>query len=311
VVQTQQKTGYSFTLPATSNYTAKVYTWRNRVPQKALERLERLDAKVSRAVLRGRGGGNTILLPDTSGIAVIHDRTGEGVWAAEVTHRSDQIREGLAKRRRVRRSRRQRHTRYRAPRWHNRRRPRGWLTPCSVSRVQHLLTWVKRLCRWCPVGALSLELVCFDTALLANPDLAGEEYQRGTLFGTELRYYLLTKWDYRCAYCGIGQVPLEIDHVQPRSKGGSDRVANLVIACRPCNEAKGNQSLETFLADCPQVFSRVQAQRKAPLRDAAAVNSSRWALFEQLKAAGLPLETGSGGRTKGTSANKVIKNLEA
>ncbi|HET9922373.1 MAG TPA: IS110 family transposase, partial [Ktedonobacteraceae bacterium] len=47
------------------NYTARVYTWRNRVLQRALERLELLDAKVSRAVLRGRGAGNSILLPDT------------------------------------------------------------------------------------------------------------------------------------------------------------------------------------------------------------------------------------------------------
>ena len=39
--------------------------WRNRVPQGALERLELLDAKVSRAVLRGRVGGNTALLLDT------------------------------------------------------------------------------------------------------------------------------------------------------------------------------------------------------------------------------------------------------
>jgi len=65
VVQTQQKTECFFIPTVTSNSIAKVYTWRNRVLQRALERLELLDAKVSRAVLRGRDGGNTILLPDT------------------------------------------------------------------------------------------------------------------------------------------------------------------------------------------------------------------------------------------------------
>ena len=65
MVQTRQKTECSFIPTATSNYTARVYTWRNRVLQRALEGLELLDAKVSRAVLRGRDGGNTILLPDT------------------------------------------------------------------------------------------------------------------------------------------------------------------------------------------------------------------------------------------------------
>jgi hypothetical protein len=65
VVQTRQKTACSFILTATNNYIARVYTWRNRVLQRALEGLELLDAKVSRAVLRGRGVGNSILLPDT------------------------------------------------------------------------------------------------------------------------------------------------------------------------------------------------------------------------------------------------------
>jgi hypothetical protein len=64
VISTQQKTACSFTPTVTSNYIARVYTCRNRVLQRAFERLELLDAKVSRAVLRGRDGGNTILLPD-------------------------------------------------------------------------------------------------------------------------------------------------------------------------------------------------------------------------------------------------------
>jgi hypothetical protein len=65
VVQTRQQTECSFIPPVISKYTARVYTWRNRALQRALKRLELLDAKVSRAVLRGRDGGNTILLPDT------------------------------------------------------------------------------------------------------------------------------------------------------------------------------------------------------------------------------------------------------
>ncbi len=65
MVQTRQKTEYSFIPIVINKYTARIYTWRNRVPQGALERLELLDAKVSRAVLRGRDGGNTALLLDT------------------------------------------------------------------------------------------------------------------------------------------------------------------------------------------------------------------------------------------------------
>src|SRR5712691_10139124 len=88
----------------------------------------------------------------TSGIAVVNDTTGEVVWAAELTHRSQQIHVALTKRRALRRSRRQRKTRYRPARFANRRRPRGWLAPSLMSRVFHLRSWVKRLQRWCPVA---------------------------------------------------------------------------------------------------------------------------------------------------------------
>lgn len=234
----------------------------------------------------------------TTGLAVVNDASGEVVWAAEMSHHGDQVHKELTKRAGRRRGRRQRHTQYRQPRWRNRRRPNGWLPPSLVSRVQNMLTWVERLRRFCPIGALSFELVRFDLALLQTPLIEGIEYQRGTLWGTEARQYLLTKWEHRCAYCAATGLPLEIDHVIPRSHGGGDRVANLVIACRVCNLAKGDKPLEDFLADRPEALARVQAQRKAPLRDAAAVNTTQWTLYERLKALGLPLETGSGGLTK-------------
>ena len=105
------------------------------------------------------------------------------------------------------------------------------------------------------------------------------------------------KWSRECAYCGARNVPLEIDHIHPRSKGGSDRVSNLTIACHDCNQRKGNMSLEQFLAKGPVRARKILTQAKAPLRDAAA-NSTRWALFQRLKATGLNVEVASGGRTK-------------
>jgi len=116
----------------------------------------------------------------TTGLAVVNDATGQVVWAAELGHRGEQVRGGLLTRRRVRRGRRHRHTRYRQPRWRNRRRPTGWLAPSLRSRLQNVLTWVERLRRFCPLGAISVELVRFDLQVLQNPDIEGLEYQRGT-----------------------------------------------------------------------------------------------------------------------------------
>ena len=243
----------------------------------------------------------------TTGIAFVNDRTGEVVWAAQLTHRSEQIKRDLDKRRAVRRSRRQRRTRYRKPRFENRRKRTGALPPSLESRVCNVLTWVGRLMRLCPVTAISQELACFDTQALEHLDIEGVEYQHGQLSGYEVREYVLLKWNHQCAYCDAGDVPLELDHVQPRSKYGSNRVSNLTLACISCNQRKGNRDVREFLQDDPARLARVLTHLKAPLRDAAAVNATRWALYARLKALGLPVESGSGGLTK---YNRVMRGLE-
>jgi 5-methylcytosine-specific restriction endonuclease McrA len=234
----------------------------------------------------------------TTGIALVNDASSQVVWAAELIHRGEQVKHAMDKRRAVSRSRRQRKTRYRKPRFDNRRKRKGTLAPSLESRVCNVLTWVRRLMRLCPVGAISQELVRFDTQALENPDIDGVQYQQGTRAGYEVRAYVLLKWNHQCAYCDAHSVALELDHLQPRSKLGSDRVSNLVAACRPCNQRKGDQDVREFLQEQPQRLARILAQAKTPLRDAAAVNATRWALYERLKAFGLPVECGSGGLTK-------------
>lgn len=220
------------------------------------------------------------------------------LWLGEIAHRGIAIRNALAQRRAFRRRRRCANLRYRQPRFDNRTRLTGWLAPSLQHRVDSTLSWVRRLCRLAPVSTISQELVRFDTQILQNPEVSGVEYQQGTLAGYEVREYLLEKWGRKCAYCDASGVPLQVEHVHPRARGGSNRVSNLALACEHCNSAKGTQPIETFLADRPQRLPHILAQLKAPLRDAAAVNTTRWALFEALKALGLPLEVGTGGRTK-------------
>ena len=88
----------------------------------------------------------------TTGIALVDDEQGRVVWAAELTHRGQAIRDVLLKRRAIRRSRRRRKTRYRPPRFLNRTRPVGWLAPSLASRVLNIETWVARLRRLAPIG---------------------------------------------------------------------------------------------------------------------------------------------------------------
>jgi len=233
----------------------------------------------------------------TTGIAVVNDTSGEVVFAANLEHRGKEIKKRLDNRRAVRRNRRARLTRYRKPRFNNRKRGIGWLPPSLESRVANILTWVNRLRRYCPCTSISQELVKFDLQKMENPEISGVEYQQGTLQGYEMRQYLLEKWKRQCVYCAKKNVPLQIEHIHPRANGGTDRISNLTLSCEKCNLAKGTQDIREYLARKPDVLKHILAQAKAPLKDATAVNATRWLLYERLKATGLPVECGSGGRT--------------
>jgi len=275
-------------------------------PARARQLLTRGKAAVFREypftiILKERDGGDvqpvTVKVDPgskTTGIALVADfkRSKCVIWAGELTYRGQQIRDKLLSRRQLRRGRRSRKTRYHPARFLNRRRAEGWLAPSLQSRVENTSTWVGRLRRWSPVRSLSMELVRFDTQLMTNAEISGVEYQQGELSGYEIREYLLEKWGRKCAYCGVDNTPLEIEHITPKSRGGSNRVSNLTVACYDCNQRKGSQTAVEF------GHPNIQQQAKKPLKDAAAVNATRWALWRRMDSLGLPLEVGTGGRTK-------------
>jgi 5-methylcytosine-specific restriction endonuclease McrA len=181
------------------------------------------------------------------------------------------------------------------------------LPPSLESRIANLLTWVQRIRKFCPITAISQELVCFDTQALVDPEISGVEYQRGELFGFEVKEYLLAKWGRKCVYCNAENKPLEVEHIVAKSRGGTNRVSNLTLACHECNQAKGNQELSQFLAGKPDLLQRILAAAKSPLKDATVVNATRWELFRRLQQTGLPIEAGSGGRTK---FNRKTRGME-
>ncbi|MHB8318134.1 MAG: RNA-guided endonuclease IscB [Acidimicrobiales bacterium] len=252
-----------------------------------------------------------------------------GLISIEIGHRGQLIHKHMGQRSNYRRRRRTANLRYRKPRWSNRspkscascgknaRHKSRYCRPCASARsfvdsgyrrhrlppsLQHrvdsTMSMVSRLRKWAPVTAIHQELVRFDMQQMENPDISSVEYQQGTLAGYEVREYLLEKWGRQCAYCGASGVPLQVEHIRAKSWGGTDRVSNLALACGDCNQAKGALTVEEFLAGDPERLAKILARAKAPLKDAAAVNATRWALWRALKNTGLPVFIGSGGRTK-------------
>jgi 5-methylcytosine-specific restriction endonuclease McrA len=88
-----------------------------------------------------------------------------------------------------------------------------------------------------------------------------------------MREYLLEKFNRTCVYCGVRDVPMEVEHIVPKTRDGSNRVSNLTLSCQPCNQKKNDQTAAEF------GYPEVEKQAKAPLKDAAAVNATRLAML--------------------------------
>jgi len=194
---------------------------------------------------------------------------------------------------------------YRAPRFDNRAKPKGWLPPSLQSRVDNIVSWQQRYSKIIPISSIEIEAVRFDLQKMENPEISGIAYQQGTLAGYELREYLLEKWGRKCAYCDATNVPLQIEHIvarrprPPFSARGSNRASNLTLACGPCNKAKGNDPVELFLADQPERLKHVLSHTRKLLDGAAAVNATRASIVRQLRdLPNIPIAWFSGGRTK-------------
>jgi len=215
----------------------------------------------------------------------------------EISHRKAAVQKKMGQRKSYRRRRRSANTRCRKPRFNNRRKA-GFIPPSIRSILDNISGWVARLRRWAPITETVIETTKFDAAKLQNPEISGTEYQKGTLAGFEVWEYLLAKFNHRCAYCERTDLPLTQDHVIPRSAGGSNRVSNLTLACLPCNQAKGNQSVTEFLADRPEKLRSLTAQLKKPLSSCATMNILRNRLAAMAEATGLPVVQSSGAETK-------------
>jgi 5-methylcytosine-specific restriction endonuclease McrA len=246
----------------------------------------------------------------------ITDAENNIVATFELHHRGVAIKKCLSDRANHRQSRRCRRLRYRPARWQNRSRrspvrtadgwkykafgqsSEGWVAPSLMSRVFNIDTWVRRLQKIYPITELAVEQVKFDAQRVENIEASDASYKRGTLEAAELWEYLLEKYGRKSFYCGIKDVPLEKEHIVPLSKGGADRASNLTIACRPCNTEKGDRHPDEIHGDLGIRVDTALRIAKVALKDSQIFNTIRWKIVETLKATGLPITYGTGGKTK-------------
>jgi hypothetical protein len=208
----------------------------------------------------------------TAGYSAITDK--KELLSGEVTLRTD-IPDKLKEKRQYRRGRRNKLW-YREPRFDNRVRVE-LLHPSAKHKLESHLNLVNKIKELLPITTVVIEVTSFDTQKMVNPEISGIEYRQGELQGYEVREYLLEKFNRTCIYCGKTGVPLEIEHIVPKSRNGSDRVSNLTISCHKCNQKKGNRTAEEF------GHPEVNELAKKPLRATAFMNQIRWELVNRLE----------------------------
>ena len=197
------------------------------------------------------------------------------LFEAEVENRTD-VRKLVEARRSLRRSRRNRKTRYRAPRFDNRRRPDGWLPPSVEQRVRTHENAVRMVCKLLPVSKIIVEVAAFDIQKINNPDIEGEGYQNGIQKGYEnVKAYVRERDNCTCQHCRGRSKDrrLEVHHLVHRRDGGSNRPENLITLCATCHAKYHAGQIK---------LSNVKP--KSGFRGATFMTSTRWTLVNRLKA---------------------------
>lgn len=184
------------------------------------------------------------------GSAVINDVTSEVVYESQVELRDD-IKSKMDRRRQFRRARRN-ELRYRPARFNNRKasKRKNRYTPTLIPKFQGHTREIEFIKSILPVTNIVLEVGEFDTQLLQDPTLAFHkwDYQRGELYQQEnFKQAARARDGYKCQCCGKKNCRLEVHHLLPRSRGGSDKLANLITLCSECHHL-AHSSEEQLLA---------------------------------------------------------------
>ena len=207
-------------------------------------------------------------------VGVSATANGKVLYEAEVELRNDIV--GLlATRYELRRSRRNRKTRYRKKRIDNRKKPEGWFAPSVRNKIEVHLTVVEKVCKFLPVTKITAETASFDIQKIKNPEIGGEEYQQGEQLGFwNVREYVLFRDGHKCQCCKgkSGDKILNVHHIESRKTGG-DAPNNLITLCETCHRRYHKGEIEL-----PKTIKRGMS-----FRDATFMGIMRWAFYEELK----------------------------
>jgi hypothetical protein len=208
------------------------------------------------------------------------DEKGNLLYLSEVELRND-IAATMKERAAKRRNRRYRKTKYRKPRWLNRRNSikQGRFSPTMRSKIDGHLREIRFVKSILPISATVLETGTFDPHALKNPEVLQNNalYQKGINYGfANTKAYVLTRDSYLCQRCQGKSKDrrLEVHHVVFRSQQGSDEETNLLTLCKTCHDA----------LHAGTITLQQKGTRKGTLLHATQMNSIRIQLLKRVEA---------------------------
>ena len=167
---------------------------------------------------------------------------GNILYLSEIEVRND-ITNKMTQRSKYRRNRRNRKTRYRKPRWLNRKNSikKDRFSPTMISKINSHLKEIKFVQSILPITKIILETATFDPHALKNPKVLSSKwlYQKGINYGfANTRAYVLNRDSYTCQYCKgkTKDRKLEVHHIIFKRNGGSDEAKNLITLCKTCHD---------------------------------------------------------------------------
>ena len=166
----------------------------------------------------------------------------EVLYLSEVEVRND-ITEKMIQRSKYRRMRRNRKTRYREPRWLNRKNSikNNRFSPTMKSKIDSHLKEIRFVRLIFPISKTTIETGTFDPHALKNPEVLNNPilYQQGVNYGfANTKAYVLNRDNYKCQNkkCKTKDKRLHVHHIIFRCNGGSDEPENLITLCKTCHD---------------------------------------------------------------------------
>jgi len=175
------------------------------------------------------------------GSAVVNNKN-EVVYLSEIEIRND-ITDKMTQRSKYRRNRRNRKTRYRKPRWLNRKNSikSGRFSPTMISKINSHMKEINFVKSIMPITKVILETATFDPHALKNPMVLKNKwlYQKGINYGfANTKAFVLDRDNHTCQYCKgkNKEKRIEVHHIVFRSNNGSDEQDNLLTLCKTCHD---------------------------------------------------------------------------